>query len=245
MRQYSDKRERCRLGLRLDAIAQLREQGRTAQPDPVQAATLAELAGVDAFVCHLRVDRRHIQDRDVRLLRKVSGVDLILQVAPTAEMLSVAMEIKPDLLLFVPEVEGERALEGRAAELDLDLLGVYCRKAVEAGLHTGALIPARVEQVRAARKLGLEVVELHTGRLLEVDGEERRAEFRQIEECLRLCEKIELDAALGHDLGLGEVRELLTIGAREFWLGHSLVARALFLGLERACRDVVDLLRAH
>jgi pyridoxine 5-phosphate synthase len=236
----------ARLGVNVDHVATLRQARGGKEPDPVAAAVLAELGGADGIVIHLREDRRHIQDRDLRLLREVAQTKLDLEMAATEEMVRVAMDTKPHLVTFVPERRQELTTEGgldvagnRERIKDLITLLHQC------GIAVSLFIDAELEQIKAARRVEADCIELHTGRYANATGlKEQDSEFEALVQGARAAYKLELVVNAGHGLDYRNVRRLRTITEIvEYNIGHSIIARAVSVGLERAVREMKDLLR--
>ena len=233
------------LSVNVDHVATVRQARRIDEPDPVAAAVLAELGGADGITIHLREDRRHAQDRDVRVLRETVGGELNLEMACTREIIAIALEVKPDLISLVPERRQEVTTEGG---LDLGRRQKALHQAVEsfheAGIKVSFFIDPEPRQIKRASKLGGDFVELHTGEYAQGrTWAERQPEY------LRLCE----GAACAHDHGLGvhaghglnyrNVRAVAEIPEVEaLYIGHSIVGRAIFVGMERAVREMKQLL---
>lgn len=239
------------LHVNVDHVATLRQARGTSYPDPVWAASLCELAGADGITVHLREDRRHIQDRDVEVLRgTVRGV-LNLEMAATQAMVDKALAVKPDIVTLVPERREERTTEG-----GLDVAGAAAgatRAAIE-GLHAGGIdvslfIAPELSQVRAAKKLGVPRIELHTGAYCEAalhhSGRAHAAtELERLAQAAEEATSLGLHVAAGHGLDYGNVGPVVRIpGIEELNIGHALIARAVLVGLEKAVRDMIELLR--
>jgi len=236
----------ARLGVNVDHVATLRQARGGKEPDPVAAAVLAELGGADGIVIHLREDRRHIQDRDLRLLREVVQSKLDLEMAATDEMVRIAMDSKPHLVTFVPErrqeltTEGGLDVEGNRQRIkDLITLLHQC------GIAVSLFVDPELEQIKAARRVEADCVELHTGRYANAMGlKEQDSEFEALAQAARAAYKLELVVNAGHGLNYRNVRRLRTIPEIvEYNIGHSLIAHAVSVGLERAVREMKDLLR--
>ncbi len=236
----------ARLGVNVDHVATLRQARGGKEPDPVAAAVLAELGGADGIVVHLREDRRHIQDRDLRLLREVVQTKLDLEMAATEEMVRIAMDIKPHLVTFVPERRQELTTEGgldvagnRERIKDLITLLHQC------GIAVSVFIDPELEQIKSARRVEADCVELHTGRYANATGlKEQDSEFEALVQAGRAAYKLELVVNAGHGLDYRNVRRLRTIPEIvEYNIGHSIIAHAVSVGLERAVREMKDLLR--
>jgi pyridoxine 5-phosphate synthase len=236
----------ARLGVNVDHVATLRQARGGKEPDPVAAAVLVELGGADGIVIHLREDRRHIQDRDLRLLREVVQTKLDLEMAATEEMVRIAMDIKPHLVTFVPERRQELTTEGgldvagnRERIKDLITLLHQC------GIAVSVFIDPELEQIKSARRVEADCIELHTGRYANATGlKEQDSEFEALVQAGRAAYKLELVVNAGHGLDYRNVRRLRTIPEIvEYNIGHSIIAHAVSVGLERAVREMKDLLR--
>jgi pyridoxine 5-phosphate synthase len=231
----------ARLGVNVDHVATLRQARRAAYPDPVAAAQLAELGGADQITIHLREDRRHIQDRDLKVLRQTATVRLNLEMAATAEMVKMAYEVKPDECTLVPERREELTTEG-----GLDAAGNrdHLRKVVktlrDADMLVSLFIDPDVDQVRAAHRVEAQVVEIHTGRYCDARLEgDRRRELTRIVDAAKAAAKLGLAVAAGHGLNYRNVGPVAAIPEiEEFNIGHAIVARAVLVGMERAVREM-------
>jgi pyridoxine 5-phosphate synthase len=230
----------------VDHVATLRQARRATYPDPVTAAALAELAGAEQITIHLREDRRHIQDRDLRLLRETVQTVLNLEMAATQDMVKVAYEHKPDTVTLVPERREELTTEG-----GLDVVGQREQVArVVKNLRDGDIlvslfIDPDIEQVRASHKVNAQRVELHTGRYCEARNvRDRERELSRIVDAAKAASKLGMGVAAGHGLNYDNVRPIARIAEiDELNIGHSIVARAVLVGFERAVREMVELLR--
>ena len=229
------------LGVNIDHIATIRQARRTVEPDPVAAAVLAELAGADGITTHLREDRRHIQDRDVRLLRQTVRTHLNLEMAATDEMVAIALDIKPDYVTLVPEKREEVTTEG-----GLDVAGQMSRmseivtKLQDSGIPVSLFIDPDSAQIEAAAKIQAKFIELHTGSYAEATDEASRQE--ELALLTKGCENaiaagIRVNA--GHGLTYWNVYPVACIpGMEELNIGHSIISRAVLVGLERAVREM-------
>ena len=235
-----------RLGVNIDHVATLRQARRVSEPDPIQAAVLAELGGADGITVHLRGDRRHIQDRDVEILRQVVKTRLNLELAATQEMLRIALTTKPDQVTLVPERREEITTEGG---LDVVLNSVQLRPVVrtlrEGGIHVSLFVDANPEQVKEAHKLDARAVELNTAAYAEAtDGRDREAALRAVVDAARLGRKLGLDVHAGHGLTYGNVAAIAALSEiNELNIGHNIVARAVLVGMERAVREMREAMR--
>ncbi|MEI6632694.1 MAG: pyridoxine 5'-phosphate synthase [Chlamydiota bacterium] len=235
-----------KLGVNIDHVATVRQARRTVEPDPVAAAALCELAGADGITVHLREDRRHIQDRDVEILRKTVRTRLNLEMAVAKEIVAFAARVKPDHACLVPEKREEVTTEG-----GLDVAGNRARiaEAVKrlsgAGIIVSIFIDPVEEQIRAAARSGAGFIELHTGCYANARGAEaRRLEIEKLMAMGALAAREGLRVNAGHGLTYWNVRPVLAVpGLEEMNIGHSIIARAVLVGLERAVREMVELIR--
>jgi len=234
-----------RLGVNVDHVATLRQARRAAYPDPVAAAQLAELGGADQITIHLREDRRHIQDRDLRILRQTVTTRLNLEMAATAEMVKIAYDVKPDSCTLVPERREELTTEG-----GLDVAGGkdHVRKIVrtlrDADILVSVFVDPDVDQVRAAHRAEAQVVEIHTGRYCDARlPADQRRELSRVLDAVRAAAKLGLAVAAGHGLHYRNVGPVAAIPEiEEFNIGHAIVARAVLVGFERAVREMRQLI---
>lgn len=235
------------LGVNIDHVATLRQARGTRYPDPVQAAIEAEQAGADAVTLHLREDRRHIQERDVLLLKDVLQTRMNLEMAVTEAMLAFAERVRPEEICLVPERREELTTEG-----GLDVVGqearvrAACERLAAAGCRVSLFIDADPRQVDAALRCGAPVIEIHTGHFAEAaDVQARRAELESIAAAARHGEAAGLYVNAGHGLHYHNVAEVAAIPElRELNIGHAIVARALFTGLQEAVREMKRLMQA-
>jgi len=234
------------LGVNIDHVATVRQARRTYEPDPVWAAALAELGGADGITIHLREDRRHIIDRDVRVLRETVTVKLNLELACNADVLEVALATKPHQATLVPERREEVTTEG-----GLDLAGHrqtvrdYTRKLQDAGVLVSLFLDPDPRQIELAAESGAEAVELHTGAYAEAKGVVQQAELEKLRTAGKLIRQAGLLLHAGHGLNYRNVQPIAAIAEmRELNIGHAIVARALWVGMERAVREMKDLLPA-
>ncbi|MBF0496214.1 MAG: pyridoxine 5'-phosphate synthase [Deltaproteobacteria bacterium] len=234
-----------RLSVNVDHVATLRQARGINQPDPVTAAALAELAGADGIIVHLREDRRHIQDRDVRLLRQTITTSMNLEMAATAEIVNIALELKPDMVTLVPEKRAELTTEGG---LDVhhhrDVLAPYIESFKKAGIRVSLFIDADPVQIHAAHKIGADTIEIHTGHYCDAVTQVARQEiFSRIVEAARLGEELKLHVHAGHGLNYQNIKPFLAIPQiREYSIGHSIIAHAVMVGLDRAVKEMIQLI---
>ena len=232
-----------RLSLNVDHVATVREARKIDQPDPVLAAGLAELAGVDGITLHLRGDRRHIQERDLEILRKTIKTKLNVEMAATQEMIRIACEVRPDIVTLVPERPEEVTTEGGLNVLHhKDAIRNAAALFGEHEIELSLFVDPDLDQIKAAREVGAQVVEINTGRYCEAKAPaEREKEYSLIVDTIRFATKLRLAVAAGHGLNVKNVGPIAAIPeVRELNIGHSIIARAIFVGLERAVREMIE-----
>ncbi|CAO0824475.1 pyridoxine 5'-phosphate synthase [Desulfarculales bacterium] len=234
------------LSVNVDHVATLRQARSIDEPDPVWAAVFCEKAGADGIIVHLREDRRHIQDRDLKVLRQVVKGKLNMEMAATEEMLGIASTVGPDLCTLVPERRQELTTEG-GLEVKGNLEAI--KKAVAilngTGIRASLFINPHPEQVKAAHMANAQMVELHTGAYANAgDAAALKKHLDAIEDAARLAARLNIKVAAGHGLNLRNVRPLLALPEiEEYSIGHSIVARALFVGMEQAVAEMLELVR--
>lgn len=232
-----------RLGVNIDHVATLRQARRALEPDPVAAAVLATLGGADGITVHLREDRRHINDRDVRLLRKVVTTLLNLELSVAEEIVTIACEVKPDQATLVPERREELTTEGG---LDVVTHQGAVAKAMErlqqAGIAVALFIDPDVRQIEVAKILGARAVEIQTVRYSEAKThEDRLRELNALQESTEFAKQSGLNVHMGHGLNYWNVQAVAQIpGVEELNIGHSIVSRAVLVGMERAAREMKE-----
>jgi len=241
------------LGVNIDHIATLRQARRTYEPDPVWGAVEAHLGGADGITVHLREDRRHIQDADVRRLRELTQVKLNLEMAATDEMVGIACELKPEMAMLVPEGRHEVTTEGGLDVLSQEvcLKDVIARLA-GAGITTSVFIDAELPQIEAAARIGARVCEIHTGpyahafHALGRDAEAPAvvAELEKIRQAGQRIRELGMRFNAGHALNYYNVQPVARLaGIRELHIGHAIVSRSVFVGLREAVREMKQLMR--
>lgn len=235
-----------RLQVKLDHVATLRQARRAGYPDPVTAAAIVEMAGAAGVTVHLRGDRRHIQERDLEILKRTVQTRLNVMMACNQETVRLAMNLKPDLVTFLPERSDELTTE---AGLDLERNRDAISKAVSllkgSGVGVSLFIEPDVDMVKAAHKLDVDTVELNTGRYSDAKQEIDRFRFYdRIAVAARAAHKLKLVVAAGHGLTYHNARDIRYIQEiEEYNIGHAVVSRAVLLGLDRAVREMVDILK--
>ena len=240
------------LGVNIDHVATVRQARRTYEPDPVWAAVEAHLGGADGITCHLREDRRHIQDEDVRRLRELTHIRLNLEMAATDEMVGIACRIKPEMAMLVPEGRAEITTEGG---LDIvaqeSRLKSVVRKLSDAGIVVSVFIDADVKQVEAAKRIGAAVCEIHTGPYAHAFHSKGRdaespavvSHLKQIQMAGDAIHALGMRFNAGHALNYFNVQPVAALpGVRELHIGHAIVSRAVFVGMREAVREMKRLI---
>lgn len=234
------------LCVNVDHVATLRQARLGREPEPVTAASEAELGGAAGIIVHLREDRRHIQDRDVELLRRTVNTKLNLEMAATAEMQAIALRIRPDTVCLVPEKRQELTTEGGLNCLGREgELSAYLAPLLAADIEASLFIDADPRQIDAAAKTGAQYIEIHTGHYANAKTPaEVAAELDKILRGIAHAQELGLKVNLGHGLGYVNVFPFKNVpGIREYSIGHSIMARAMYTGIRQATRDMVDILR--
>ena len=234
------------LSVNVDHVATIRQARLIDIPDPAHAAVLAELAGAKGIICHLREDRRHINDRDLSVLKEVVKTRLNLEMAATDEIKAIALKTRPQMITLVPEKRQELTTEGglevaKAA----DKLGPFIEEVQAAGICVSLFIDADEDQVRASVDLGADYIELHTGHYAdavnEVEAEDR---FSKIAEMADLAQDLDVRVHAGHGLDYRNIHRFIDCPAiEEYSIGHAIIARAVLVGMERAVMEMIDLVR--
>jgi len=240
------------LGVNVDHVATVRQARRTYEPDPVWAAIEAHLGGADGITVHLREDRRHIQDQDVRRLRELTHIKLNLEMAATDEMVGIAAQIKPEMAMLVPEGRHEVTTEGG---LDVSgqekKLSPLVKRLLDAGIMVSVFIDAERKQVDAARRIGASVCEVHTGPYAHAFHSKGRdsespaviAELKKIQSAGESIRALGMRFNAGHALNYFNVQPVAALpGVRELHIGHAIVSRALFVGMREAVREMKALM---
>ena len=240
------------LGVNVDHVATVRQARRTYEPDPVWAAVEAHLGGADGITCHLREDRRHIQDEDVRRLRELTHIRLNLEMAATDEMVGIACRVKPEMAMLVPEGRAEITTEGGLdiAAQEKRLASVVSRLR-EAGIVVSVFIDAELSQVEAAKRIGAAVCEIHTGPYAHTFHSKGRdaespavvAELQRIAKAGEAIRALNMRFNAGHALNYFNVEPVASLaGVRELHIGHAIVSRAVFVGMREAVRQMKQLM---
>jgi len=234
------------LNVNIDHIATLRQARGGKGPDPVAAALIAELAGATGIVAHLREDRRHMQDRDIKLLRETIQTRFDLEMAATEEIIKIALELKPELVTIVPEKRLELTTEGGLnVSGNIDKFTKLCNRMHEKEIEVSFFIEPDLNQIDVCRKVGANMVELHTGLFSESKSEsEFKTNLKKISQAANYAHSIGLDVAAGHGLNYVNVVPVAAIASiKELSIGHSIIAKAVFVGISEAVKDMLQLIR--
>ena len=236
----------AKLAVNVDHVATLREARRAIEPDPVIAAALAELSGAEGVIVHLREDRRHIKERDLYLLRQTVKTSLNLEMAATDEMVNIALDIRPDVVTLVPERREEVTTEGGLNVLgQMDSIVQATKRLQKAGILISIFVDPEPDQIRASKeKVGADMIEIHTGIYCDAKGKEGERELKRILEAVDIAHGLGLIVKAGHGLNYFNIQPLVGIKEiYEFSIGHSIVARAVLVGFERAVREMVEIIK--
>jgi pyridoxine 5-phosphate synthase len=233
------------LGVNIDHVATLRQARHAHDPDPVHAALAAEVAGADSITLHLREDRRHIQDQDVRLLRGLLQTRMNLEMAVTEEMLTIAAEVRPGDCCLVPERRAELTTEGGLdVAAQLPHIAAACARLRQAGVRVALFIDPEVRQIEAASRAGAAVIELHTGKYAHATGAAAATELERLRSGARLGASLGLEVHAGHGLNYHNVQPVAAVPEIvELNIGHALIAHAVFVGLPAAVREMKALMK--
>lgn len=235
-----------RLAVNIDHVATLREARGGIEPDPVHAAVLAELAGASGIVCHLREDRRHVNDRDVRVLRDIVTTKLDLEMAASEEIVAIALDVVPDLVTLVPEKREELTTEGGLAVAGhIERYAELTQRFHERGIEVSFFIEPEADQIEAAAACGADIIELHTGTYANARGAAATMiQLERIASAARIASQAGLVVTAGHGLDLRNIAALKSITEiEEVSIGHALVGRAVLVGFERAVGEYLQALR--
>jgi pyridoxine 5-phosphate synthase len=235
-----------RLGVNIDHVATVRQARGVMYPDPVTAAGIVELAGADGIVCHLREDRRHIQDRDLRILREIVQTRLNLEMAATDEMIRIALETKPNIVTLVPERREELTTEGGLNVIkSFPSLKKAIQRLQKGGIPVSLFVDPRKDQIKASEGVGANAIEIHTGRYCDAKTQgEADDELKKILDAVGEASHCNLQIAAGHGLSYVNVARIAEIKEiEELNIGHSIIARAVLVGLDRAVREMIALIK--
>lgn len=234
----------ARLGVNVDHVATLREARGGKEPDPVAAAVLAELAGADGIVIHLREDRRHVKERDLSLLREILQVKLDLEIAPVDEVVKIALDIKPDMVTLVPERREELTTEGGLEVAgNRDSLQNTIQLLHDGGIGVSVFIEPDLNQIKASHRINADFVEIHTGRYANSKSiKDQDTEFEAIRQASRMAFKLGMGVNAGHGLHYRNIKRLLAIPEIvEYNIGHSIISHAVMVGLPQAVKEMKKL----
>jgi pyridoxine 5-phosphate synthase len=236
----------ARLAVNVDHVATVRQARGIDEPDPVHAAAIAELAGAEGIICHLREDRRHINDRDLSLLRQTVKTKLNLEMAAVPEMVKIARRIKPDLATLVPEKREELTTEGGLdVKSNPEHYGKVVKQLREKGIQVSLFLDPEPSQIEIGYRIGADIVEIHTGHYSEARKEpEAQKLFDRIRKAVEVASDFNLGISAGHGLNYVNIKRFKSLSkVEEYSIGHSIVTRAIFVGFERAVREMVELVR--
>lgn len=237
-----------KLNINIDHIATLRQARLGTEPDPIHAAQIAVLAGADGIVAHLREDRRHVNDRDVRLIRELIDTRFDLEMSANEEIIKIALEIVPDLVTIVPEKRAELTTEGGLdVSKNIKKYKSLCNRMNEKGIVVSLFIEPEKVQIDAALEVGANMIEIHTGTYAnKFKTEEAESELDRISLAAEYAEEAGLIIAAGHGLNYFNIKDLLMIDEiEEYSIGHSIISRAAYVGLDLAVRDMIELIKQH
>lgn len=236
----------AKLAVNVDHIATLRQARKINYPDPVTAAMAAETAGADGIVVHLREDRRHIQERDVRILRQMVQTKLILEMASTPEMIGIALDIKPNIVTLVPEKREELTTEGGLNIIThFNNIKESVKHLQNGGIKVSIFIDPDLDQIKHAHKVDADMIEIHTGAFCDaLTDADQEKEFARIVDAAKIASKLKLGVNAGHGLGYHSIKRFKGLNEiDEFSIGHSIVARATISGMDKAVREMAALIK--
>jgi len=236
----------ARLAVNIDHVATLRQARKIDVPDPVMAAGIAELAGAECIICHLREDRRHINDRDVTLLRQVIKTRLNLEMAAVDEMVEIARNVMPDMVTLVPEKRQELTTEGGLdVKSNQDYYAGVIERLADKGIRVSLFVDPDPYQIEASHRVGADIVEIHTGHYSEARSEQEAEErLQRISAAVKASADLKLGISAGHGLNYYNIKRFRFLPEiEEYSIGHSIMARAIFVGLDKAVREMIDLIK--
>lgn len=236
----------AKLGLNVDHVATVRQARGGVEPDPVIAAAIGELAGAEGITIHLREDRRHIQDRDLEIMRQTVKTKLNLEMAATQEMVRIALRIKPEQVTLVPEKRLELTTEGGLdVILNLKTITDSVKRLHDGGISVSLFVDPNQEQIKAANKTGADYIEIHTGAYAEAfNTADMGHELEKIDTAIKLAAKIGLGINAGHGLNYVNIKPIASLGGiEEYNIGHSIISRAVLVGLDQAVKGMVELIK--
>lgn len=233
------------LGVNVDHVATVREARKETEPEPVYAADLAIRGGADGITVHLREDRRHINDKDLKAVREKVSKELNLEMAATSEMINIALKVKPDMVTLVPEKRAELTTEGG---LDLNRNRRKIKRAIEfiqaRDIPVSLFINPSVNDVKTSKEFGAQMVEIHTGLYANARGKKKTDELKRVKKAVEAGLKIGLSVNAGHGLNFTNVKQIAAIrGLRGLYIGHSIISNSIYLGIEKAVKEMKRLIR--
>ncbi len=233
-----------KLGVNIDHVATLREVRKTVEPDPVQAAKICQTAGADSIVAHLREDRRHIQDEDIRLIKKSVNIKFNMEMAAIPEITQIACSVKPHQATLVPEKRKEITTEGGLNVINNKSLLKDCIVSLSKNrISVSLFIEPIAEEIHASKEVGANAVEFHTGRYANTKGEKQKEELKKLIDAAILAHNLGLKVHAGHGLTYENVKPVALIPfVEELNIGHSIISRAVFVGLENAVKEMLNLI---
>jgi len=233
------------LGVNVDHVATIRQARKGVEPDPVMAATMAILGGADGITIHLREDKRHIQDRDLRMLKEFVPIELNLEMAATREMVGIAIKTKPDLVTIVPEKRQELTTEGGLdVKSQRKSIGEAIKKLHDKDIPVSLFINPDFEDISLSKQINTDMVEIHTGMYANTKGKRQHEELIRIMNAVRYTLDIGLTVNAGHGLNYSNVQKIASMkDIRGLYIGHSIVSRAVLVGMERAVREMKELIK--
>lgn len=233
------------LGVNVDHVATIREARQESEPDPVIAAELAIRGGANGITVHLREDRRHINDNDLRAVRRKVSVELNLEMAATNEMINIALRVKPDMVTLVPEKRAELTTEGG---LDLKKSRKKIKKAIDAiqgkGIPVSLFINPSENDIAISKEVGASMIEIHTGLYANARGKRKTEELRRVKRAVKKGLDVGLQVNAGHGLNFTNVKNIAAIqGIRGLYIGHSIISNSVYMGIQKAVREMKRLIR--
>jgi pyridoxine 5-phosphate synthase len=246
LQSLKDRRVKMLLGVNVDHVSTVREARKETEPDPLIAAELAIRGGADGITVHLREDRRHIQDRDLRVIRKKISIELNLEMAATTEMVSIALKTRPDMVTLVPEKRAELTTEGG---LNLKSSKRKINRAIETiqakGIPVSLFINPSIADIDTSKELGAQMIEIHTGLYANAKGPKQTEELKRVKKAVKRGLDIGLLVNAGHGLNYTNIKKIASIkGMRGLYIGHSIVSNSIYLGMEKAVREMKKLIKA-
>ncbi len=233
-------KQKIRLGVNIDHVATIRNARGGIHPDPVDAAILAQKSGADGITVHLREDRRHIRDEDLKRLRKEINLPINLEMAATEEMLAIALRKMPNAVCIVPEKRQEVTTEGGLDVIKHEkTLAEMIKKIRAKKIRVSLFVDPNESQIKKSKEIGADIVEIHTGEFCHVEGEKRKVEFNKVRKCAELCEELGLECHAGHGLNYETAKEIAQLPQiKELNIGHFIIGEAIFEGLPKVIKKM-------